>query len=150
MEKQQFNTVINASKENVWEALWDKENYKKWTSAFAEGSTAETNNWEKGSKVLFTDGKGCGMVAIIADNRPNEFMSFKHIGEVKDGVEDTESEKVKTWAGAHENYTLKDENGKTNLVVEMDINEEWKDYFVNTWPKALEKVKALAEGSSNV
>jgi hypothetical protein len=26
-------------------------------------------------------------------------MSFEHLGEVKDGVEDTESEKVKAWAG---------------------------------------------------
>ena len=145
MEKHQFNATINAPKEKVWEVLWGKDSYPAWTSAFAEGSNAETDGWKKGSKVLFTDGKGSGMVAIVADNRPNEFMSFKHIGMVNDGVEDTESDKVKEWAGAHENYTLKEENGKTLLTVEMEIGKEWLEYFQKTWPVALDKVRTLAE-----
>ena len=45
-----------------------------------------------------------------------------------------------------ENYTLKNVNGKTELNVDMDIAEQYKDYFITTWPKALEKVKELAEG----
>lgn len=145
MEKKSFTTVINSPRERVWEVLWGKDTYPAWTSAFAEGSNAETDGWKQGSKVLFTDGKGSGMVAIVAENRPNEFMSFRHIGMVNDGVEDTESEKVKEWAGALENYTLRDEGGKTELAVEMDINKEWMDYFVKTWPVALEKVKTLSE-----
>ena len=72
-------------------------------------------------------------------------MSFKHLGVVKNGVEDTESESVKSWAGATENYTLIEENGKTKLVVDMDSTDEFKDYFLKTWPVALEKVKELAE-----
>nr|MBA2421736.1 SRPBCC domain-containing protein [Chitinophagales bacterium] len=118
---------------------------RKWTGAFQEGSYAETDNWKEGSKVLFLDGKRNGMVSQVAANRPNEFMSFKHLGEVKDGVEDTTSEKVKQWTGGMENYTLKETNGVTELQVEMDITEEYKDYFANTWPKALEQVKALSE-----
>jgi len=95
--------------------------------------------------VLFLDGKGEGMVSTIAENIPNEYMSFKHLGVVHNGVEDTESEKVKEWAGALENYTLKSNDGKTALVVDMDINDEYKDYFIKTWPKALEKLKEIAE-----
>ena len=94
---------------------------------------------------MFLDGKGQGMVSTIAANRPSEYMSIKHLGFVKDGVEDTESEEVKKWAGAMENYTLKENNGTTELIVDMDIANEYKDYFVNTWPKALEKVKEMAE-----
>jgi hypothetical protein len=145
MEKHQFSTTIRAPKERVWEILWGKESYPAWVSAFAEGSVAETDGWRKGSKVLFHDGKGSGMVAIVEDNRPNEFMSFKHIGMVSDGVEDTESDKVKEWAGSHENYTLEEENGSTRLTVEMDIAKEWLEYFLKTWPVALEKVKAFSE-----
>lgn len=145
MQKHQFSSTINASKERVWEMLWGKETYPAWTSAFAEGSTAQTDNWKKGSKVLFHDGKGSGMVAIIEDNRPNEFMSFKHIGMVNDGVEDTESDKVKAWAGAHEDYTLKEENGQTLLTVDIDISQEWVEYFEKTWPLALQKLKELSE-----
>ena len=85
------------------------------------------------------------MVSTIIENIPNEFMSIKHLGEVKNGIEDTVSEKVKQWAGAMENYTLTEVNGKTELNVDMDIAEEYKDYFLTTWPKALEKVKQLAE-----
>ena len=144
MEKMSFKTVINATPEKIWKVLWDDETYRKWTSAFAEGSTAETD-WKQGSKVLFTDGKGSGMVARIAENRPNEYMSIEHLGEVHNGVEDTTSEKVKQWAGAHENYTLKKAGGKTELIIDMDITEEFKDMFSEMWPKALESVKNLSE-----
>ena len=144
MERKSFSISINASREKIWDVLWSDGSYRKWTSVFAEGSRAETD-WKKGSKVLFHDGKGDGMVSTIIENIPNEFMSIKHLGEVKNGIEDTTSEKVKQWAGAMENYTLKEINGKTELNVDMDIAEEYKDYFLTTWPKALEKIKELAE-----
>jgi hypothetical protein len=44
-------------------------------------------------------------------------------GRWNNGVEDTSSSKVKEWAGAHENYTLKKVNGKTELAIDMDISE---------------------------
>jgi Activator of Hsp90 ATPase homolog 1-like protein len=145
MEKSEFKIKINAPKEKVWKVLWDDASYRTWTSVFAEGSYVVTDGWKEGSKVLFLDGKGAGMVSKVAKNKPNEFMSFKHLGEVKDGVEDTSSERVKEWAGASENYTLKESNGGTELVVDMDMTEEFKDYLTQTWPKAMEQIKALAE-----
>jgi len=144
MERKSFSIRVNASREKIWDVLWSDGSYRQWTSVFAEGSRAETD-WKKGSKVLFHDGKGDGMVSTIIENIPNEFMSIKHLGEVKNGIEDTASEKVKQWAGAMENYTLTEVDGKTELNVEMDIAEEYKDYFLTTWPKALEKIKELAE-----
>ncbi len=145
MERHQFKTTINAPREKVWEILWGDETYPRWTSAFAEGSRAETD-WKKGSKVLFLDGKGDGMVSVVADNVPNEFMSFKHLGVLNNGKEDLETPKEKGWSGAIENYTLKTVNNKTELTVDQDIEGDYKDYFLSTWPKALEKLKALAEG----
>jgi|SRR5688572_438398 len=145
MEKINFTTSINAPREKVWKVLWDDESYRKWTSAFMEGSYADTDNWKEGSKVLFLSSGGNGMVSKVASNKKNEFMSFEHLGVVKNGVEDTESESVKEWAGARENYRLTEENGKTKLVVDMDSTDEFKDYFTKTFPVALEKVKELAE-----
>lgn len=144
MEKLKFKTLIDAAPEKIWHVLWDDATYRQWTKAFAEGSYADTD-WQQGSKVLFLDGTGQGMVSRIAENRPNEYMSIEHLGEVKDGVEDTTSERVKGWAGAHENYTLKKVNGKTELSVDMDITDEFKDMFAKIWPKALENVKNLSE-----
>ena len=65
------------------------------------------------------------------------------MGEIKDGKEET-----KDWAGALEDYHLKDQNGMTELIVEMDMNEEFHDYFNKTFPKALLAVKQMAEGNS--
>jgi hypothetical protein len=144
MEKLHFSQTINAPKEKVWSILWDDATYRQWTSAFSPTSYADSD-WNEGSKILFLDGNGSGMVSKIETKRPNEFMSFKHLGELKNGVEDTESNAVKGWAGALENYTLKEVDGKTELVVDMDINEDYKDMFMGMFPKALEQVKILAE-----
>jgi uncharacterized protein YndB with AHSA1/START domain len=143
MEKYQFKVSIEAPREKVWDTLWNDPTYREWTSAFSPGSRAETD-WKKGSKVLFLNASDEGMVSQIADNVPNEFMSIRHMGVVKNGVEDLNGQ-ASEWAGALENYTLKTVNGRTELTVDMDISEQYKDYFQTTWPKALAKVKELAE-----
>lgn len=144
MEKLHFKTTINATPEKVWKVLWDDATYRQWTKAFSETSHAVTD-WKQGSKVLFLDGNGQGMVSRIAELRPNEYMSFEHLGEISNGVEDTTSERVKGWAGARENYTLKKVDGKTELHVDMDINDEFKEMFETMWPKALVNLKEISE-----
>ncbi len=142
-----FTITINAPREKVWNTLWDDATYRKWASAFAEGSRAETD-WKEGSKILFVDEKGEGMVSVVAENRPNEFMSIKHLGIKMKGVESFDSEEAKQWAGAMENYTLVNQDGKTQLHVSMsgaEIPKEFEDYFKNAWPKALDKLKELSE-----
>ena len=147
MEKLNFSILINAPAEKVWDTLWQPYYYESWTRAFAEGSTVQTDNWKEGSKVIFGDGTGSGMVSRVSVNRPAAFMSFTHLGTIIDGVEDTQSEKVSAWAGATENYTLTAENGKTRLDIEMDISTDFKAYMEKTWPVALELLKGLAEGN---
>ncbi|HET7361694.1 MAG TPA: SRPBCC domain-containing protein [Salinimicrobium sp.] len=144
MKRHSFKTEIDAPREKVWEILWGVETYPKWTRVFSETSQVETD-WKEGSKVLFLDGNGNGMVSILEKNNPPEFMSFKHIGIMKDGKEITEGEEVKKWAPAYENYILKSNDGKTELVVDMDVNDESKNYFMETWPKAFVKIKELSE-----
>lgn len=144
MEKLHFKETINASKEKVWKALWDDENYRKWTTSFSPSSFAESD-WKEGSKILFIDDTRSGMVSRIEALRPNEYMSFEHLGEVRKGVEDTESDRVKPWAGAHENYTLNEADGKTELQVELDIDASYKETFEKMFPEALAQVKTIAE-----
>ncbi len=144
MKRETFSISIEAPKEKVWDILWNSDTYPLWTSPFCEGSMVETD-WQQGSKVKFLSPSGAGILSTIAENRSFEFMSFRHIGEIKDGIEDTESEAVKEWAGAMENYAILVKQNKTVLTVETDINEKYSDYFVPTWLKALEEVKKLAE-----
>ena len=120
MSKEIFKTEINAPKEKVWKILWDDETYRKWTSAFAEGSYMESD-WKIGGRTLFLGGEGNGMVSTIDQLKENEIMSFKHLGMIKDGKEDLESEEVKQWAGLLETYILESSENKTQLSVEMDL-----------------------------
>lgn len=145
MQKLTFRKTINAPREKVWNALWTDETYRQWTAPFGANSRAETD-WEKGSKILFLGGEGQnGMVSEVADKRQDEYMSIRHLGMVTDGVEDTESEKVKAWYGAMENYTLKDVDGQTEVLVEMDITDAEADSMAKIWPHALDKLKELSE-----
>lgn len=144
MKKLEFKTVIDASPEKIWEVLLGKDTYPIWTAVFAEGSNVKTD-WKKGSKAIFLDGKGNGMVSEIAENIPGKFLSIRHLGDVINGKEDQESEKVKEWAGAYENYTLTEVDGQTAWSISLDIVEDYEDYMMDTWPQALKKVKELAE-----
>jgi uncharacterized protein YndB with AHSA1/START domain len=147
MEYSTFKVLINAPREKVWDTLWSETNYPKWTAVFCKGSHAVTD-WKEGSKALFLDNKNQGMVATIAKNVPNEFMSIKALGEVKDGVEDYDSPSAKQMAGSFENYTLTAEGDKTLLVVELsgeEMPEEFRDFLLNAWPKAMDAIKAIAE-----
>jgi glucose-1-phosphate thymidylyltransferase len=58
--------------------LTDLSNYESWTALFNPTSTYE-GTWEKGSKILFIgvdeNGAKGGMVSIIAENKPQEFVS---------------------------------------------------------------------------
>lgn len=144
MKKLNFSIEIKAPKENVWAVLWDDTTYRQWTSAFSEGSYA-VSDWQEGSKVLFLSPEGEGMFSMIAKKIPNEFMSFKHLGTVKNGIEQPDSEETKKWSGAMENYSLEEKNGVTELTVAMDITEEHEKSFKEIFPKALESVKTLSE-----
>jgi uncharacterized protein YndB with AHSA1/START domain len=151
MEKINFSIDINAPKEKVWNVLWNDDSYRKWTSPFAEGSYAKTDNWKEGSKVLFLGpGGDGGMVSKVATNKKNEFMSFEHLGVVKDGIEDTESDSVKGWAGARENYRLTDNNGKTKLAVDMDSTDEFKDIFFENLAGGFRKSKRVVRKKLSV
>ena len=148
MDKLKFSIIINAPKEKVWNTMLEDKTYRIWTEEFSPGSHY-VGNWNKGSKILFlgpgNDGKIGGMVSRIKDNELYKFISIEHLGEVFEGVEDTTSDRVKVWAGALENYTFVDKNGKTEVLVDLDINEQFKEMFEGMWPKALQKLKSLCE-----
>lgn len=149
MNKLHFKIEINAQKEKVWNTMLEDKTYRIWTEPFNPGSYYK-GDWSKGSKILFLGpdpetGKEGGMVSRIAENKLYEFISIEHLGIINDGIEDTTSEEVKKWTPAFENYTFKEKNGATEVIVQMDINDEYKEMFEGMWPKALQKLKELAE-----
>lgn len=153
MDKQRYSIEINASPTRVYDEMLgqsDKSTYEQWTKVFHPTSTYR-GNWNKGSKILFLaideNDKESGMVSEIAENQPNHFVSIKHMGILKDGIEITEGPEVEEWAGALENYTLKETPNGTLLTIEIDVAEEHKESFARTWAKALDKLKRNIEKS---
>lgn len=148
MKKMNYSIIINAPKEKVWHTMLEDKTYRIWTVVFSEGSHY-LGNWQKGSKILFLgpdeNGNKGGMVSCIKENRLYEYISIEHIGLIINGKEDLESEEVKKWAGAFENYTLKEKDGKTEILIDIDLNEDYIEMFNDMWPKALQKFKELSE-----
>ena len=124
------------------------ESYKRWACAFAEGTYFE-GSWEQGAKIKFlSPPSGDGMVAEIAQNRKNEFISIRHLGYTSSGVEDTTSESVRAWAPAYENYTFISVPEGTKLIIELEVLSEWEQDMKEAWPKALALLKQLSEAES--
>jgi hypothetical protein len=151
MKKIQYKEDIKASAEKVYTTMLGIgtiKTYEQWTAEFNPTSTYE-GNWKKGSKMYFVgtdeNGKKAGMISEIVDNIPNRFVSIRHYGMLDGEKEITEGPKVEEWAGSLENYLLHEHNGVTTLTIEIDIAEDYQDYFDSTWPKALRVLKDLAE-----
>lgn len=142
-----FEITIDAPIDKVWHVLWSDESYREWTSVFSKGSYAKTD-WKEGSKAYFLTPDGNGMVSKIKKNILGRLMSIEHLGIVVDGVEDIQGKEAKLWAGAMEDYTLEFIEGNTQLLIKMDVVEGYKNFFLETWPKALQSIKELAEEQS--
>lgn len=142
-----FSVVIHCPRRLVWDTMLGLEGYKVWTAAFSEGSYF-SGSWAEGQKIHFLAPGGDGMLAVIAENRPYDHVSIRHIGEIRNGVEDTTSAKVLSWAPAYENYTFVDTGDGTEVKVSLDTAAEWETYMVDTYPKALILLKNLCESSA--
>jgi uncharacterized protein YndB with AHSA1/START domain len=146
-KKMHFSIRIDAPRKKVWNVMLSPETYKQWTAAFMPGSYYE-GSWDAGERIVFGSPDGNGMLAEIAENRPHEYVSIKHVGELRNGVEDTTSESVRRWAPAFENYTFSDAGSSTDVRVEMDVTPEYEEYMARTWPVALARLKEICEGGS--
>jgi hypothetical protein len=145
VKRLRFTTIIEAPVSRVYALMIEPESYRNWTSAFAEGSTYE-GSWAQGQQIRFLSPSGDGMVAEIVENRCNEFISIRHLGFVAQGIVDTDSEAVRAWAPAYENYSFEAVPQGTRVVVDQDHTDEFEGFMKETWPKALARLKALCEG----
>ena len=148
MRKTHFEISIRASPEEVWNAIVDDKKYREWTIPFHGGSYFE-GGWEKSDTIRFLalneKGEKEGMVSEIAESRKYSFISIRHLGNILGGVEDTTSDAVRKWAPAYENYTLTQLGEITKFEVDIYAEDNFFDMFNEMWPKALEKLKAIAE-----
>ncbi len=143
-----FKKIINANVAKVYRIMLGETTWKEWTKVFNPAAYFE-GNWEKGSKMLFLgtdqDGSIGGMASRIRENIPGRYLSIEHIAVVHKGKKIASRPETENWAGALENYSFTEVNGKTLLSVDMYSTSKFKSYFNETWPKALEKLKSICE-----
>ena len=144
LKRLQWTVDIAAPAPKVYQMLVGPESYRQWTSAFGDGLYFE-GSWQTGQRIRFLTTEGHGVVSEIAENRPNEFISIRHLGYIADdGVEDTSSEAIRAWAPAYENFTFTTTPQGTKLTVDQDMTDDFES-MPEAWPKALGKLKALCE-----
>jgi len=143
-----YEISINAPIQKVYDTMISKDQYTVWTEPFCPGSYFE-GSWQKGSKILFigTDEQGNkgGMVAEVAENIPGKFISLEYMGVLKGEEEITTGKEAEDWKGGFENYTFTEKDGGVVVAVDVSGTKDLQDFFSETWPQALNKLKEICE-----
>ena len=142
MQKMQFSIEIEAPREKVWQTLFDDKTFRDWGSIIDEGQYMEGVLVE-GSEVQFMSSEnGLGVTSVIEKLIPHEYIAFKQI---VDTMDSGKQEREKEWTGGMESYSLTEKDGVTSLTVKIDVPPGQEETFGDRLPKALERVKILAE-----
>lgn len=141
MKELQFTIEIHASRQKVWDTLWQDETLRQWAGIIDPG-TYMVGDLKEGNEVQFISGNGYGVTSLVEKLTPGEFVLLKHSADTQGNGK---QERTKEWTGGEESYTLTEKDGVTTLNVAFDVPPEMEDYFKTNYPKALERVKLLAE-----
>lgn len=142
MKKIQFSIEINAAKARVWETLWEDITFRDWANIIDEG-TYMKGVMKEGNEIQFISSvSGYGVTDLVEKLNPNDFVLFRHGADTK---ESGQQEREKEWTGGTESYSLAEKNGVTTLIVKTDVPKEQEETFNIRFPRALERLKMLAE-----
>ena len=142
MKEMQFSIEINATKEEVWNTLWQDETFREWASII-DPNTYMVGELKEGNEVRFISStSGYGVTSMVEKLIAGEFLLLRHRADTQ---EEGKREREKEWTGSEERYALVEKDGSTALTVAFDVPPGLEEYFKANYPKALERVKVLAE-----
>jgi len=142
MNKLQFSININASKQKVWDTLWQDQTLREWANIIDEGTYME-GELKEGNEIQFISSvNGYGVTSIVEKLIPTEFLLLKHSADTQDKGQNLRDDQ---WTGGEESYSLKESDGVTSLTATFDVPPELVEYFNEAYPKAFNKIKELAE-----
>jgi uncharacterized protein YndB with AHSA1/START domain len=142
MNEMLFQVHIYAPRQKVWDTLWQDQTFREWAGIIDPG-TYMVGELKEGSEVQFISSEnGYGVTSLVEKIVPNQYLLLRHSADTQgSGTQERTSE----WTGGTESYKLSEENGVTTLIAAFDVPQEMEEYFNTVYPKALEKVKELAE-----
>jgi uncharacterized protein YndB with AHSA1/START domain len=142
MKEMQFSIEINATKEKVWDTLWQDETFREWASII-DPETYMVGDLKEGNEVQFiSSASGYGVTSLVEKLVAGEFLLLRHRADTQ---EDGKREREKEWTGGEESYSLAEKHGTTTLTVTFGVPPELEEYFKVNYPKALKRVQVLAE-----
>ncbi len=142
MKEMQFSIEINATKERVWDTLWQDKTFRQWASII-DPETYMVGDLKEGNEIQFiSSASGYGVTSLVEKLVAGEFLLLRHRADTQ---EHGKREREKQWTGGKESYSLEEKNGTTTLTAAFDVPSELEEMFKVSYPKALERVKLLAE-----
>jgi hypothetical protein len=146
MKEMQFSIEINATKEKVWDTLWQDKTFREWASII-DPETYMVGDLKEGNEVQFlSSANGYGVSSLVEKLVTHEILLLRHSADTQEvGTQERE----KQWTGGQERYSLAEKDDTTTLAVIFDVPPELEEVFKASYPKALERVKGLAERSGS-
>lgn len=142
MEELQFSVKIQATKEKVWDTLWQDETFRQWADIIDPG-TYMVGDLKEGNEIQYISAEnGYGVTSLVEKLVPGKVLVLRHSADTQDaGTRDRQKE----WTGGAETYTLTEKDGVTTLDTAFDVPLQLETYFARTFPKVLDCIKVLAE-----
>lgn len=142
MKETQFVVKIHASKEKVWDVLWQDETFREWAGLIDPG-TYMVGELKEGNEVQYISAEnGYGVTSLVEKLVPNEFLLLRHRSDTQDTGKQL---REKEWTGGKESYSLVEKDDTTTLTTVFDVPQKLEEYFADAYPTALQRVKELAE-----
>ena len=142
MKELQFSIEIEATKEKVWATLWQDSTFREWAGLIDPG-TYMVGEIKEGNELQFISAEnGYGVTSLVETLIDGEFLLLRHQADTQEvGTKTREPE----WTGSSESYELKEHDDHTTLIVTFEVPPQQEEYFTAAYPKALDRLKALAE-----
>ena len=142
MKEMQFSVEINAPKETVWNTLWQDKTFREW-AGIIDPETHMVGELKEGNEVQFISAaNGYGVTSLVEQLVAGEFVLLKHRADTQGHGEQKRADE---WTGGKETYSLGEKDGVTTLTAAFDVPTELEEMFKVSYPKALARVKVLAE-----
>lgn len=142
MKELKYSSEISATPEKVWKILWTDTTFRDWAGLIDEGTYIKGTLKEGNDVEFISSVNGYGVTSFVEKFIPNALAFFRHKADTQEsGAKSRDSE----WTGTSERYELKDKDGRTTLTFSTQVPPEQIKTFEERLPKAMARIKALAE-----
>lgn len=143
MDELRFEIEIQATRATVWDTLWQDATLREWAGIIDPG-TYMVGDLREGGEVEFISAEnGYGVTSRVERLVVGEHLVLRHRADTQDAGARARADE---WTGGQESYSLAEDDGTTTLTVVFDVPPELVEEFRVSYPQALARVKALAEG----